>query len=299
MEPLPRQTLTYLRTLFEARGLRPKSKMGQSFLIDLNLLDLIVRTAELARTDLVVEVGTGTGSLTSRLAQEAGAVLGVELDEGFFQLTRELTAGLPSVHLIRADVLKNKNMLNPLVLQKIADLRQDARLTSIKLVANLPYVVATPVVSNLLLTDLPIERMVVTIQWELAERITAAPSTKDYSALSVLVQSLTDVTIVRRMPATAFWPRPKVDSAILEIRPSAAKRGRIPDLARWRRFLHDLYLHRRKNLRGALHILYRDRLTKDELDTLLRSHEFDPMGRAEALTIDEHLRLCEIMTERV
>jgi 16S rRNA (adenine1518-N6/adenine1519-N6)-dimethyltransferase len=282
--------------LFEARGLRPKSNLGQSFLIDLNLLDLIVRTAELTRADLVLEVGTGTGSLTARLAESAGAVLGVELDGGFFQLTRELTAGLPNVHLLRADILKNKNRLNPQVLEKLLALRESASLANLKLVANLPYVVATPVISNLLLTGLPLERMVVTIQLELAERITATPSTKDYSALSVLMQSLADVEITRRMPATAFWPRPKVDSAILLIRPNAAKRNRIPDLPAWRRFLHDLYLHRRKNLRGALHILYRDRLSKEQLDQRLQETGFEPMGRAEALDVSGHLRLCEVMT---
>jgi 16S rRNA (adenine1518-N6/adenine1519-N6)-dimethyltransferase len=297
MQTIPRQTQSYLRQLFEARGLRPSSKMGQSFLVDLNLLDLIVRTAALAPSDLVLEVGTGTGSLTSRLAEQAGAVIGVELDPGFFELTRELTAALPNVHLVHADILKNKNHLNPNVLQIIDRLRHKPSLSKLKLVANLPYVVATPVISNLLMTDLPFDRMVVTIQWELAERITAHPSSKDYNALSVLVQSLADVEIVRRMPPSAFWPRPKVDSAIIRITPNASRRARIPDLGNWQRFLRDLYLHRRKNLRGALIILYKDRYAKDRLDAHLHRHGFDPTIRAEALSVDEHLRLCAIMME--
>jgi 16S rRNA (adenine1518-N6/adenine1519-N6)-dimethyltransferase len=295
MQAIPRQTQSYLRSVFEARGLRPNSKMGQSFLVDLNLLDLIARTAELTPADLVLEVGTGTGSLTTRLAEQAGAVFGIELDEGFFQLTREITAAFPNVHLLRADVLRNKNNLNPLVLERLAALHSNAATSRMKLVANLPYVVATPVISNLLMAELPLERMVVTIQLELAERIAAQPSTKDYNALTVLVQSLADVEIVRRMPPSAFWPRPKVDSAILMIRPNAAKRERIPDLPRWQRFLHDLYLHRRKNLRGVLIILYKNQLTKEQLDAHLRAHDFDPMGRAEALPVEEHLRLCAIM----
>lgn len=297
MQTIPRQTQSYLRQLFEARGLRPSSKMGQSFLVDLNLLDLIVRTAELTRDDLVLEVGTGTGSLTTRLAEQAGAVIGVELDPGFCELTRELTAGLPNVHLIHADILKSKNHLNPDVLQILDRLRQQPSPVKLKLVANLPYVVATPVISNLLMTDLPFDRMVVTIQWELAERIMARPSTKDYNALSVFVQSLADVEIVRRMPPSAFWPRPKVDSAIIRIAPSAARRARIPDLTRWQRFLHDLYLHRRKNLRGVLVLLSKDRFTKEQLDEHLHRHGFDPTIRAEALSVDEHLRLCAIMTD--
>ena len=271
--------------------------MGQSFLVDLNLLDLIVRTAELSPADVVLEVGTGTGSLTTRLAEEAAAVLGVELDPGFAQLTRELTAALPNVRLVQADILKDKNHLNPAVLETLERLQQETPQARLKLVANLPYVVATPVISNLLMTDLPFERMVVTIQWELAERITAEPSTKDYNALSVLIQSLADVEIVRRMPPSAFWPRPKVDSAIIRLSPSAAKRARIPDLRRWQRFLHDLYLRRRKNLRGVLIILYKDRFTKEQLDALLERHGFDPTIRAEALSVEEHLRLCAIITD--
>jgi 16S rRNA (adenine1518-N6/adenine1519-N6)-dimethyltransferase len=271
--------------------------MGQCFLVDLNLLDLIVRTAELAPSDLVLEVGTGTGSLTTRLAEQAGAVVGVELDPGFLELTRELTAALPNVRLVHADILKNKNRLNPDVLQMIDRLHREPSLSKLKLVANLPYVVATPVIANLLMTDLPFDRMVVTIQWELAERITAHPSSKDYNALSILIQSLADVEIVRRLPPAAFWPRPKVDSAIIRITPSASRRARIADLANWQRFLHDLYLHRRKNLRGALIILYKDRYTKDQLDAHLHRHGFDPTIRAEALSVDEHLRLCAIMME--
>jgi 16S rRNA (adenine1518-N6/adenine1519-N6)-dimethyltransferase len=147
------------------------------------------------------------------------------------------------------------------------------------------------VISNLLLTDLPFERFAVTIQWELAERLAASPSTKDYNALSVLVQSLADVEIVRQMPPQAFWPRPKVNSGIVIIRPSAAKRALIADLAGWHRFLHDLYLHRRKNLRGVLLILNRERFTKDALDALLTANGFDPTGRAEALTVADHLKL--------
>src|SRR5581483_2032684 len=112
----PRQTLSYLHQLLQRHGIRPKNKLGQNFLIDLNLLDLIVRTAELSRDDLVIEVGSGTGSLTTRLAQEAGAVLGVEIDPDFCSLVGEAVAGLPNVVLVHADILRNKNELNPPVL---------------------------------------------------------------------------------------------------------------------------------------------------------------------------------------
>jgi 16S rRNA (adenine1518-N6/adenine1519-N6)-dimethyltransferase len=276
----------------EKRGLHPKNKLGQNFLIDLNLLDLIVRRAELTYEDLALEVGSGTGGLTARLVEVAGAVVSVEIDPAFAAMVREVIPKNPRVTLIQADVLKNKNELNPLVLQAMKDLMQLTGTERIKLVANLPYVVATPVISNLLLTELPIERMIVTIQWEIAERLTAAPGTKEYGALAVLVQSLADVWVIRRLPPTVFWPRPKVDSAIIGIGPRPAKRARVGDVVRFRNFLRDLYTHRRKNLRGALAGSPRGRVDKAEVDRKLADLGLEGTVRAEALDVEQHLRLC-------
>src|SRR5207245_6874114 len=138
-----------------------------------------------------------------------------------------------------------------------------------KLVANLPYAVATPVIANFLLSDLSFERMVVMLQWEIAERLSARPGTKAYAALAVLVQSVADVEVVRRLPPAAFWPRPQVASAIVCIRPNPAKRAHVGDVPRFRRFLRDLYVHRRKNLRGALASLPNGRWEKEEVDRKL------------------------------
>src|SRR5262249_19599118 len=213
--PAQRQTLSYLRNLFEQRGIRPKNKLGQNFLIDLNLIDLLLRTAELTRDDLALEIGSGTGSLTARLAEHAGAVLSVEIDTAFAALAAEAVAGRENVTLLHADVLKNKNELNPEVLAKLEEVRQRFGCTRLKLVANLPYAVATPVIGNFLLLDLAVERMVVTVQWEIAERLMAQPGVKDYAALAVFVQSVADVELVRKLPPSVFWPRPQVASAIV------------------------------------------------------------------------------------
>src|SRR6186997_1500045 len=120
-QPPPRQTLSYVKSLLGARGLRPKNKLGQNFLIDLNLLDLVARTAELDRRDLALEVGTGTGSLTTRLAEHAGAVLSVEVDPAVHELAQELVGPRPNVRLMRADALRNKNELNSDVLAALAE----------------------------------------------------------------------------------------------------------------------------------------------------------------------------------
>ncbi|HJT79442.1 MAG TPA: 16S rRNA (adenine(1518)-N(6)/adenine(1519)-N(6))-dimethyltransferase RsmA [Gemmataceae bacterium] len=293
----PRQTLSYLRDLFEQRGIRPKNKLGQNFLIDLNLLDLIVRRAELGPEDLAVEVGSGTGGLTTRLAEHAGAVLSVEIDTAFSALVQAAVASYgDKVVLLHADVLKNKNELNPDVLRAVAELKQRAGCSSVKLVANLPYAVAVPVISNFLLRDEPPERMVVTVQWEIAERLTARPDTKDYGALAVLVQSLADVELVRQLSPAVFWPRPQVASAIVLVRPNPRKRAHVEaavgDVRRFREFLRDLYVHRRKNLRGALAGSPRGRVDKAEVDQKLAALGLEGTVRAEALDTEQHLRLC-------
>jgi 16S rRNA (adenine1518-N6/adenine1519-N6)-dimethyltransferase len=289
---MTRQTLSYLRNLFEERGIRPKKKLGQNFLIDLNLLDLLVNTAELSKADLALEVGSGTGSLTARLADGAGAVVSVELEPAFCDLTAEAVAGRSNVILLHLDILQGKNLLNPKVLETVVETKRRFGCERLKLTANLPYAVATPVISNLLLSDLNVERMVVTVQWEIAERLTAAVGEKAFGALAVLVQSVADVAIIRRLPPTVFWPRPQVDSAIVLIRPDSEKRAKVGDVARFRVFLRDLYTHRRKNLRGALAGWPSGRREKDEVDHKLVELGIDGTVRAEALDLDQHLRLC-------
>jgi len=292
--PTGRQTLSYLRNMFAERGIRPKNKLGQNFLIDLNLLDLIVRTAELSKDDLVLEVGSGTGGLTVRLAEQAGAVVSVELDPAFARMTDEAVPPQPHVRLYQADILRNKNELNPEVLAGLTILTQEMGTRWTKLVSNLPFAVATPVISNLLLTNIVIERMVVTVQWEIAERLMARPGTGDYGALSVLVQNLANVSLVRRLPPTVFWPRPQVDSAIVIIRPDPAKRLRVGDVGRFRIFLRDLYAHRRKNLRGALASMAHTDLTKTDIDQKLLELSLPGTTRAEDLDLEQHRRLCEV-----
>ncbi len=252
----PRQTLSYLQQLFRERGIRLKSKLGQNFLIDINLVDLIERSAELTKADLAIEIGSGTGNLTARLINAAGAVLSVEIDPSFYSMVTEILGYRERVILLHCDALKNKNQIEPQVFEAISTLRERTGCKRVKLVSNLPYAVATPVISNFLLSDVPFERMVVTVQWEIAERLTAEPGTKSYGALAVLVQSIAEVELLRRLGRSVFFPRPDVESAILLIKPNLGKRAaviaRTGDILHWRHFLRDLYTQRRKNLRGAL-----------------------------------------------
>ena len=292
--PPPRQTLGYLRGLMQSHGLEPKSKLGQNFLIDLNLLDFICRVAELNPLDAVLEVGTGTGSLTALMADRAGCVCSVEIDTDFQRLASEIIGNRPNVALVRGDALARKNELNPLALAAWDELakRYDSRHR--KLVANLPYVIATPVITNLLIAERPIERMVAMVQWEIGERLRATVGTKDYNSLSVLVQSVADVETVRKVLPANFFPRPKVDSAIVLIKPNPAKRAKVGDVQRFRTFLRDLYTMRRKNLRGALAGRPGAIESKAEVDVKLKAMGFDGNARAETLTVDQHLELSKV-----
>lgn len=291
--PSPRQTLSYLRKLFAAYGLEAKSKLGQNFLIDINLLDLIVRAAELDAADAVLEVGTGTGSLTAKLADHAGAIVTIEIDRTLHPVARQVVGDRANVRFLHGDCLAKKSELNPDMLADWEQAFAEKGCSRRKLVANLPYVIATPLISNLLVDGPPIERMVVMVQWEIAERLRAAAGTKDYNALSVLAQSVADVELVRKVLPGNFYPRPKVDSAIVMIRPNAEKRAQVGDVRKFRAFLRDLYVHRRKNLRVALAGSPRGRIDKQEVDSKLKELGIDGGVRAEALDIRQHLRLCE------
>ncbi|MGL6094807.1 MAG: 16S rRNA (adenine(1518)-N(6)/adenine(1519)-N(6))-dimethyltransferase RsmA, partial [Fimbriiglobus sp.] len=289
--PAPRQTLSYLRSLLEAFGLDPKSKLGQNYLIDLNLIDLIVRAGEVGPADAVLEVGTGTGSLTAKLADVAGQVVTIEIDKTFHPVARQIVGERANVTYLLGDCLAKKSELNPDMLAAWAAAAAKPGVTSRKLVANLPYVIATPLISNLLVGDAPIDLMVVMVQWEIAERLRAKVGTKDYNALSVLVQSIADVETVRKVLPANFHPRPKVDSAITLIRPNPEKRAKVGDVIKFRNFLRDLYVHRRKNLRQGLIGSPRGRKDKDFVDGTLKELGIDGSVRAEALDLEQHLRL--------
>jgi len=182
MKETDRQTRSYLMTLFEQQGVHPRTDLGQNFLIDLNLVEYIVEEAELTPSDVVLEIGAGTGGMTTQLAQQAAAVVSVEVDANMHRLARAAVEPFENVTLLRCDALKNKNNFHPVVLDAIQeqlDADPDRRL---KLVANLPYSIATPVVSNLVATDLPWVRMVVTIQYELGLRMRAKPRTSHYGS---------------------------------------------------------------------------------------------------------------------
>jgi 16S rRNA (adenine1518-N6/adenine1519-N6)-dimethyltransferase len=272
-------------------GIRPATRHGQNFLIDLNLVRVIVDAAELSSDDVVLEVGTGTGSLTALMAERAAAVVTAEVDAHLFELASEQLYELPNVTMLRMDALRNKNTFDDRVLAAIGEHLDSVPGRRLKLVANLPYNIATPVLSNLLLARYVPHSMTVTIQKELADRITAQPSTKDYSALSVWIQSQSMADIVRLMPPSVFWPAPKVTSAILRIVVDAERRAQIGNLPFFHQITKALFLHRRKFLRANLLAAMKRHLNKEQVDALLDEMGFAADTRTEQLEVSTIIKL--------
>ncbi len=297
MNEAERQTRTHLMEMFEKQGFHPRSDLGQNFLIDLNLLEYIVREGRLGPKDVVLEIGAGTGGMTAFLAREAAAVISVEIDSNMHALAAQAVADCENVTLLNCDVLRNKNALAPEVLSAVREELEKDPERRLKLVANLPYNVATPVVSNLVATDIPWSRMVILIQLELAQRMAARPGRSTYGALSAWLQSQCDVKLLKRLPPSVFWPRPKVNSGVVRLHPLREQRTKIVDREFFHDFLRRLFHHRRKVLRSVLAGMYRKQLGKPRIDELLKSQGLTETSRAEELPVHRLIKLSNTFYE--
>ena len=278
---------------FETLGIHPRSKLGQNFLIDLNLLHLLHESAHLEQNDVVLEVGTGTGSLTGAMAQEAGVVVTVEVDSIMHEMAKQEHWDKDNIRFLFADILENKNRLNQQALDVVREELAKSPDRRFKLCANLPYQIATPLMSNLLLSDIPPYSMTVTIQKEVGDRIVAKPKTKDYGALAVWMQAQCDCRIIRIMPPSVFWPRPKVDSAIVQVVYNQKKRDKIPNLKFFHEFVRALFFHRRKYVRSVLCSAFKGRVEKETVDRILDEMNLKGEIRAETLSVKTILALSD------
>ncbi|MBQ5790372.1 MAG: ribosomal RNA small subunit methyltransferase A, partial [Thermoguttaceae bacterium] len=198
-----------------------------------------------------------------------------------------------NIRFLFADILENKNRLNREVLDVLREELANNPGFRFKLCANLPYQIATPLMSNLLLTDIPPHSMTVTIQKEVGDRIVARPRTKDYGALAVWMQAQCDCRIVRIMPPSVFWPRPKVDSAIVQCVYNEKKRAKIPNLKFFHEFVRALFFHRRKFIRSVLCSAFKGRVEKETVDRILAEMNLEGEIRAETLSVKTILALSE------
>lgn len=293
-----RQTRTHLTELFHKLRINPRGDLGQNFLIDINLVELVAREAQLSKDDVVLEVGTGTGGLTIFLAAEAGEVVSIEYDPNMHAIASKQHAGLSNVRWVNTDALKNKNQLHPLLVESVNTALARRPGSTLKLVANLPYNVATPVISMIVGSDWPWSRMVVTVQWEMAVRMQATPGSSDYSGLSIWLQSQCDIEILRKLPPDVFWPRPKIDSAVVLVTPAPARRDRIADPEFFHNYLRAIFMHRRKLLRGVLCSTY-SQVAKPRIDELLQQAGIASQARAEELPTEIHVALANLLYHEI
>lgn len=273
-----------LKSLLASRNLSPNRRFGQNFLIEFRVLDVIVRLAELSPADVVLEVGTGLGTLTRRLGEVASLVVSIEIDNGLYALARDLLGNQERVRLIHGDIMETKATLHTEACEKldVALVEDDSR--ALKVVSNLPYNISTPFLTALILRfGLP-QRMVLMVQRELAENLVAKPGSKSYSPLSILLQLLADVRVDRYLPRDVFWPKPQVESAIVVI--DGNSEDAMPVLRAYP-LIRFLFTERRKTIGSLLKKLPAhmggSALTDETRAKVLESLELEGRERAESL----------------
>ena len=274
------QTKHQIESLLDRAGSRPRHQFGQNFMIDQNLVRSVADAGRLTTEDCVIEVGPGTGTLTEELFGRAGRVVVVEIDRDLAELLRQTFADRPNFQLIEGDALAGKHGLSADLNAAIVSQREAGR--SVKLVANLPYNIASPLVVEMLIAG--VDLLCFTVQKEVAYRMGAAPGSADYGPLSVMVQLLARVEVLRTLPPQAFWPQPKIDSALVRV----TRDDRLGRIARpLGRFTHALFSFRRKTLRrGLLQAGY-------DADAVLARTGLDGQKRAEEFPPDAFVRMFE------
>lgn len=239
------QSKHQIAALLAEAGSQPRHRFGQNFMIDQNLVRLVAEAGMLTRDDLVIEVGPGTGTLTEELLDRAGQVVAVEIDRDLAAMLRTRLAGRENFRLIEGDALAGKHELNS---ELIALLRASGQANRPrKLVANLPYNIASPLIIELLIAG--VDLLAFTVQKEVAERLRAAAGGEEYGALSVMAQMLATVELLRTLPPEAFWPAPRIDSALVRLTRGDRLGARAGEFST---FVHSLFSFRRKMLRKAL-----------------------------------------------
>jgi 16S rRNA (adenine1518-N6/adenine1519-N6)-dimethyltransferase len=259
--PNPDSALGKLRSTLASRGLSPRKRFGQNFMVDSNFAAAIARDAQIDNSTLVIEVGPGTGCLTRALldADPGSRVVAVEIDRGLAALLRETFASeiaSQRLTLLEGDVLESKHTISQQVIDAVQSISAAENRPRRVLCSNLPYNIATPLLANAATGEdrLDIESAVVTIQLELAERFFAKPGSAEYSALSLFLALRAEGKILRRVGNEVFWPRPNVDSAVVQLHFKSWERSplRREESGEFQSFLQKLFTHRRKTLRAVL-----------------------------------------------
>lgn len=268
------------KTLNE-NNLHAKKKFGQNFLTDQNILNQIVEASDLDRDTAVIEIGPGLGSLTERLCENAGFVLAYEIDTQLIPILHKNLARFTNYEVINEDILKVD--INKDISEKLGKFKK------IHLVANLPYYITTPIILNLLSQTNKIQKYIMMMQLEVCDRICGKPKTKDYNALSVVIQYRAMAKKVCKVPRSVFIPQPNVDSAVVKLQLYEVAKYKAKDEQFFFEFIRECFTQRRKTLINNLSNKY----DKNKVLQILKEINLNPAIRSEELTIEQFIYIAD------
>jgi len=292
------QTKQHIRRLLNEAAVRPKSKLGQNFLIDLNLMRLLIASADIKKNDIVLEVGCGTGSLTEAIAEKAALCIAVEIDPTLAKIAAAQLADKKNVTILNTDILETKHRTARPVINAI-DAARKKYSHRLLLVANLPYNVASPVMLNLVTGPTTADAMFVTVQKEVADRMTANPGTKDYGTGTILLAATGELEIIRTLKPTVFWPRPKVDSAMLSYIRKKEKVARIKNMQLLTETVNLFMRHRRKMLKSCTPLPAGQLAQIQNWPELFRQCSIDPAARPDQIPPGKYVELANLCSEYI
>lgn len=271
-------------------GFAFQKKFGQNFLIDENIVSKIVREAGVTKEDFVLEIGPGIGTMTQLLCENAKAVAAVEIDKKLIPILEDTLAEYGNVIIINEDILK-------VDIAALSEEKNEGR--PIKVVANLPYYITTPIIMGLFESHVPIDSITVMVQKEVADRMQTGPGSKDYGALSLAVQYYAKPEIVMNVPPECFMPRPRVGSAVIRLVKHAENPVGVTDEALMFKLIRASFNQRRKTLANALNNSSEINLPKDVITQSIEELGKGASVRGEALTLDEFARLADIIYSKL
>ena len=264
-----------------------QKKFGQNFLIDTHVLDKIISAAGITGDDCVLEIGPGIGTMTQYLAEHAGKVVAVEIDTNLLPILDETLKGYSNVTVINSDILK-------LDMNKLVDEYNDGR--PVKVVANLPYYITTPIIMGLFESNVPIDNITVMVQKEVADRMQVGPGSKDYGALSLAVQYYAKPYIVANVPPNCFIPRPNVGSAVIRLTRYQEPPVQVDEPGIMFRLIRASFNQRRKTLQNGLNNSPEVPYTKEQIAAAIESLGVPASVRGEALTLEQFASLANYFT---
>ncbi len=281
MEPVATKNAT--RAIVERHNFQIKKGLGQNFLTDSHVLNKIIEAAEITKDDLVIEIGPGIGALTQPACRLAGKVVAIEIDKALIPVLKDTLDGFDNVEVINADILSFD--IRPII--------EKSGCSGVKVVANLPYYITTPIIMGLLESHYPIDSLTVMVQKEVAMRLKAKPSTKDYGALSLAAQYYSEPYLAANVPSNCFFPRPNVDSAVIRLKVYKEQPVITKDVGLMFNIIRLAFSKRRKTLVNCLYGTELTSMSKDALESLLQDCGFDPMVRGESLNLNDYAKIAD------